>query len=159
MFQIVRGDILHANTAFICHQVNCMNAMGAGLAKSIYTKWPEVKSEYHKFCASAESPEKLLGQIQVVPIRGTGLAVINVFGQLNYGRRAGTTYSDYRALQMAFAKINRAYPGKSVAFPYGFGCGLAGGDWATVEKIMLDYLWNCNVKVYYKKDIAYAEGW
>lgn len=148
MFQIVKGDILYANTAFICHQVNCMNAMGAGLAKSIYTKWPEVKSEYHKFCAGAGSPEKILGQIQVVPIHGTGLAVINVFGQLNYGRNAGTIYSDYRALQKAFTKINYACSSKSVAFPHGFGCGLAGGDWETVEKLMIDCLWNCNVKVY-----------
>lgn len=151
MLQIVKGDILDADTAFICHQVNCRNVMGAGVAKAIYSKWPEVKSEYHKFCAASGSPERLLGQIQVVPLRGANMAAINVFGQLNYGRRQGAVFTDYAALQKAFAKINQICSGKSVAFPYGFGCGLAGGDWVKVESMMVNHLNGCNVKIYMKE--------
>lgn len=68
MFEVVMGDILCATTGYICHQVNCRNVMGSGVAKSIYTKYPEVKSEYHRFCSLAKSPYDLLGQAQIVPI-------------------------------------------------------------------------------------------
>lgn len=150
MFQILKGDILNAKAAFICHQVNCMNAMGAGVAKAIYTKYPEVKAMYHEFCSTANNPMELLGRIQIVPLHKVDIAVINIFGQLNYGRCKGKTFTDYNALKKAFIEINKKCTGKSIAFPYGFGCGLAGGDWITVEKLMLNYLYNCDVKIYMK---------
>lgn len=150
MFEVVRGDILCANTSYICHQVNCRNIMGAGVAKSIYTKYPEVKTEYHRFCSLAKSPYDLLGQAQIVPIEQAGISVINLFGQLNYGRKSGVIYTDYQAMKNALRKINRLCAGKSVAFPHGIGCGLAGGDWGTVEKIIIRNLLDCNVKVYLK---------
>lgn len=151
MLQIYKGDILYANTAFICHQVNCMNAMGSGVAKAICTKYPEVKTMYHEFCSTAKTPNELLGEIQIVPLHEVDMAVINIFGQLDYGRCKGRVYTDYDALQKAFAEINKQCAGKSITFPYGFGCGLAGGDWVTVENLMLNYLWNCNVKIYMKE--------
>ena len=43
MLQIIKGDLLEADVFAICHQVNCQNVMGAGLAKAIATKWPKVK--------------------------------------------------------------------------------------------------------------------
>lgn len=51
-------------------------------------------------------------------------------------------------MKNALRKINRLCAGKSVAFPYGIGCGLAGGDWSTVEKLIVQNLPDCNVKVY-----------
>ena len=150
MFEIINGDILSSREDYICHQVNCRNAMGAGIAKLICGKYPEVKYEYHRFCNAAKSPYDLLGQIHVVPIQQTGVSVINIFSQLNYGRKNGVRYTDYEALQKALLKINRLCIGKSVAFPYGIGCGLAGGDWMTVEKIIVRSLLDCNVKVYLK---------
>lgn len=59
MMQIFKGDILNADAEFICHQVNCMNAMGAGVAKAIYTKYPEVKVlRRDDGCAEYELPKK-----------------------------------------------------------------------------------------------------
>lgn len=147
MFQIIRGDLTETDADYICHQVNCRNAMGSGVAKALYSRWPEVKSEYHKLCQTA-SPTELLGKIQVVPLHDLPQSVINVFGQLNYGRSDGVVYTEYPALQKALAEINRTCSGKAVAFPYGFGCGLAGGDWRTVESLMVTYLRDCDVKIY-----------
>lgn len=56
-----------------------------------------------------------------------------------------------RGLEKPFDEINRICASKSVAFPYGFGCGLADGDWATVERLMVHRLWNCDVKIYLKE--------
>jgi hypothetical protein len=39
-----------------------------------------------------------------------------------------------------------AYDGK-IAFPYGFGCDLANGDWTTVEKLIVDHLGDFDVTI------------
>ena len=93
----------------------------------------------------------MLGEIQIIPLHSKDTAVINIFGQLDYGRQSGVVYTDYEALKKAFIKINQECAFKSVAFPYGIGCGLAGGDWGKVERLMLRYLLDCNVRVYLKE--------
>jgi O-acetyl-ADP-ribose deacetylase (regulator of RNase III) len=35
--------------AIIMHGVNCQRTMQSGIAKALYTKWPEVKEEYMRF--------------------------------------------------------------------------------------------------------------
>jgi len=155
MIKIVRGDLLDAfnvHNAAICHQVNCQNVMGAGVAKAIYTKWPEVKTEYHKFCERKRPPE-LLGKAQIVQLHEFPFGnkvVINIFGQDQYGHNDKICYTRYDALAEAFDKLNALAAIKSLAFPYGFGCGLAGGDWTKVERLMLEYLWNTDVTIYMK---------
>lgn len=150
MLEIINGDILGSNVDYICHQVNCMNVMGAGIAKVIYTRFPEVKLEYHELCRQVNSAYDLLGRVQIVSPLDTSVKIINIFGQLNYGRSIGHLYTRYDALEKAFLKINQICAGKRIAFPYGFGCGLAGGNWETVERLMIKYLTNCHVKVYIK---------
>lgn len=151
MIKIVKGDILNAREAAICHQVNCQNQMGAGVAKVLYTRWPEVKTEYHRFC-DGKRPRDLLGKIQVVELRefpAWNKVVINIFGQLNCGHDK-ICYTRYDALATAFDELNRIAASKTVAFPYGFGCGLANGDWTQIEKLMLKHLTNVDVTVYMK---------
>lgn len=148
MFTIVNNDLLNVSADAICHQVNCSNAMGSGVAKAIYTKYPEVKTEYHKLC-SRRNAQELLGTVQVVKPLRSNIEVVNIFGQHFYGRHG--CYTNYDALEKAFREINQIYTGKTIAFPYGFGCGLAGGDWMTVEKLMLKCLQNCSVIICFKE--------
>lgn len=151
MISIISGDLLQAKEAAICHQVNCQNVMGSGVAKAIFTKWPEVKTEYHRFC-NGRRPRDLLGRIQVVNLSEFSAGdkvVINIFGQLNCGHDK-ICYTRYDALETAFDEINRVDEFKSLAFPYGFGCGLAGGNWQQVERLMLEHLFNVDVTIYMK---------
>lgn len=148
--QIIKGDLLLATDEIICHQVNCRGVMGSGVAKALYTKWPEIKSEYHKYCNKVSDPFSLLGKIQEVRADNGGKKVINIFGQLNYGKHSGVTYTSYPALLNAFTELNKVCAGKRIAFPHGFGCGLAGGDWAIVERLMCEILQDCYVTVYMK---------
>ena len=90
MIKTVVGDLLDATEDIIVQQVNCRSVMGSGVAKAIYTRWPEVKTEYHKFCRRSTSPYDLLGKVQLIDVE-PGKAVANVFGQLNYGRTAKKT--------------------------------------------------------------------
>lgn len=150
--QIIRGDLLEADADIICHQVNCLGVMGAGVAKQIADKWPYVKKEYVKFCNSKKK-QNLLGEIQLVAANGGfqqegDPLILNIFGQFYYGHDG--VYTDYSALTKAFRKMNQLYKGKTIAFPYGFGCGLAGGDWQDVEPMLVRLLPDCDVKIYLK---------
>ena len=152
MIQIVEGDLLSANADVICQQVNCQNAMGSGLARAIYTKWPIVKEAYHEFCDSAglRDPYSLLGRVQIIRSRELPFDIANIFGQLNYGRR-NVCYTSYDALDVAFQELCFEYGGdKIIAFPYGFGCGLAGGEWTVVQNLIEKHFHSRKTLIYRK---------
>ena len=97
-------------------------------------------------------PKMLLGKVQPVLVQEFAgqKIVINMFTQLNYGRKKGVLYTDYDALSTALDKISRAYPGESIAIPQGMACDRAGGDWLKVERMIADKLKNMKVKFYIK---------
>lgn len=149
MIKIVTGDITDAKEKYICHQVNCQGAMGSGVARVIYYTWPQVREQYLKFArneidgkawADDEYKKSLLGSVQMVdvsPNKDGSQFVLNIFGQYNCGREEDHCYTDYKALEEAFNKIARGLKqDEAVAFPYGFGCGLAGGEWEMVLALM-----------------------
>lgn len=123
----VAGDLTTIDhSAVIIQQVNCQNVMGAGLAKSLMTRWPKIASDYHAYCRGKQ-PTDLLGHIQTSTV-GTQLFVCNVFGQLRYGRQGH--YTDETKLLGACAVILRhaAHAHLPVYAPVNLGSGLAGGD-------------------------------
>lgn len=139
-------DLLTCDAKYICHQVNCQGKMGAGLAKAIAQKWPAVKMSYETICkTNTNRRENLLGLCQFVKVE-PDKTVVNIFGQLYYGREPNKCYTWYSALQTAFQTISM-YINKedTIAFPYKFGCGLAGGDWGSVYAIIEKYLGDYNV--------------
>lgn len=122
----VHGDLLTYPADYIAQQVNCRGVMGAGLAKQIRTAYPELYAHYSELCTKY-TPAQLLGRTFIHK------RVLNIFGQLNYGTNRTVVYTDYTALQRAFTAIHQRLPiDKSIAFPHGFGCGLAHGNWDTV---------------------------
>lgn len=132
MIKTVVGDILDATEEITCHQVNCRGVMGAGVAKTLCTRWPIIKKTYIRYCRRFENQNELLGHVLPVEVE-PNKTVLNIFGQLDYGRDKYRKYTDYVALTKAFDEIRNKYHNKSLAFPYGFGCGLANGDWNIVE--------------------------
>lgn len=144
MIQIRNGDLIHADEPILCHQVNCQNRMGSGVAKAIADRWPVVKMQYHDFCCG-KTPEFLLGSVQLVEISGIK-TVANIFGQLRFGYD-GQCYTDYAALDRAFSALAQR-TAAPLAFPYRFGCGLAGGDWDTVYALMEKHFPDRSVTLY-----------
>lgn len=125
----VYGDLLKSSADYIAHQANCRGVMGAGLAKQLRAAYPEMYNLYKKHCTTYK-PADLLGKAFIYD------KVITVFGQLNFGREP-IVYTDYNALHRAFTAIHKRLPlDKSIAFPYGFGCILAHGDWTTVKQLI-----------------------
>lgn len=144
--KFVNGDILtfpeRDGDTIICQQVNCRGMMGAGLAKQIRDKWPIVFNEYKKICGTDK-----LGDSQTVQV-APQLYVVNLFGQLNYGRDKRQT--NYAALAAAIFGAMKEHPNATFRIPYGLGCGLAGGNWVTVLNLIEEAAnaWNVNVEIW-----------
>jgi O-acetyl-ADP-ribose deacetylase (regulator of RNase III) len=147
MIKIIKGNILYATEDIIAHQCNCQGIMGAGLAKQIRNKYPEVYESYKRYCNNTIDKSTLLGCTQFVNCFN-GKCVANLFGQYGYGR--DTQYTDYDALEFCLKKVNnKAIQHKqSVALPYGLGCGLAGGDWNIVYRIIEEVFKDYDVTIY-----------
>jgi O-acetyl-ADP-ribose deacetylase (regulator of RNase III) len=146
MIKIISGSILTSTEDYICHQVNTQGVMGAGVAKALSDKYPVVKTEYLKFC-QAHKGQDILGAVKAVRVSNTQ-QVLNIFGQSEYGRSSYKIYTDYDALWRAFNTIKSRYHGSTLAFPYGFGCGLANGNWDTVYGMIAECLGDMDVTIY-----------
>lgn len=149
-----KGDILNRSYFdVVCHQVNCIGKMGAGLAKQIADMYPEVKDKYIAHTSKCGSQAVLGTCLLSKTISGSNdwrgpKYIANLYGQLEIGTDKQQT--NYRALQYAIQDFYKQlseikpptngygvpYPYK-IAFPKNMGCGLAGGDWDIVEKIII----------------------
>lgn len=158
----IKGDIFTSAADAILHQVNCQGVMGAGLAKQIKEKFPVVFKYYKALCdddkrmraRTCSTKSYLLGRAQVcykedylVGQVEDNQVIVNLFAQDKYGRD-GRCYTDYEALKKCLEYVNERFWGKTVAIPYLMGCGLAGGDWNVVSKIIENTLVDCNVILY-----------
>jgi hypothetical protein len=101
--------------------------MGAGLAKQLASKFPIVKQKYKE---AYKKGEVTLGSTQLIHI-STSLYVANLAAQYNYG--TDKIQTDYNALKECLSKLPKNLP---IYIPYKLGCGLAGGDWKKVSKIL-----------------------
>lgn len=151
------GDILKADDDIIVHQVNCLGLMGAGLALQIKDTYPNVFDAYRKF-VELHNTSELLGKNLITTTDGRVpdtsryapdvKYVSNIFAQLNIGR--GTRQTDYQAFEKGlvelydFATSNEL----TVAIPYGIGCGLAGGEWSVIHRVISSVFHDYPVTIY-----------
>lgn len=146
MIKIVDGDILKAEEDVICHQVNCFGVMNSGLAKQIRNKYPEAYKAYINYCKDSDQ-KRLLGNICTVMCNDNKV-IVHLFGQYDYGRNK--QYTNYEALKESLQSILHVAKmfNDTIAIPYNLGCGLAGGDWKIVYKIIEDVFQNYDVTLY-----------
>ena len=79
-----------------------------------------------------------LGKVQIISVSNS-LEVVNILGQLEYGRD-GQRYTSYDALNDAFHRLSIVYNERtSFHFPM-LGCGLGGGKWPIVQAIIEQHL-------------------
>ena len=130
----IKGDITEVKSGVLIQQVNCMGAMGAGVALAILKKWPRVREEYIMIC-SGYAPEKLFGLLYETELE-PGLTLVNSFTQFNYG--GDVKHTDEEKLIANIKAAAETYPEREVYIPKLIGCGLAGGDWPTVYEGIKD---------------------
>lgn len=152
MIEIVEhSNLLEVKSGIICHQVNCIGAMGAGIALQIKNKWPVVFNNYKKECQLfVHNPKKLLGKVQDTLVSDK-LVVANCFGQVYPGRNGIMT--DYQAWDAILEELNDLsnFFSLELHFPYMVGCGLAGGNWDTMLNKIRDKFESTNTKVFIHK--------
>ncbi|PSB00137.1 Appr-1-p processing protein [Bacillus halotolerans] len=155
MIKIEKGNILDATEDIIVQQVNCKGVMGAGLAKAILNKYPNVKKEYQSFrnfnLNKGLTDKDLLGLVNYVRV-SDGKVIANVFGQINIKKNHfdKTVYTKTEALTRGLKEVKELSKqlNKSVAIPYGIGCGLAGGDWNIISELIDSIFSDYNVAIY-----------
>jgi len=130
------GDILNwvGKVDVIGHQVNCLGIMGGGLALQIARKYPKVEKDYINYIRQ-NSSKSCLGRCFMVPIEN-GCHIANLFGQYDVGVGIKT---DYKALSKSFEELKKQmiqHNMNTLALPVNLGCGLAGGNWATVLSLI-----------------------
>ena len=133
-FSILKRDILEVKVDYIAHQCNATNNRSFGLSSAIFKKFPKanIYSGKHK-----EENREL----------GTIIArdnIINMIAQTNPGKPKGedSKVARLKAFEKCLtqiAELKQSEESFSVAFPYGIGCGLAGGDWKEYEKMLRDF--------------------
>ncbi|RJS57470.1 hypothetical protein CJ481_17205 [Bacillus subtilis] len=155
MIKIEKGNILDATEDIIVQQVNCKGVMGAGVAKAILNKYPNVKKEYQSFrnfnLNKGLTDKDLLGLVNYVRV-SDGKVIANVFGQINIkkNRFDKTVYTKTEALTRGLKEVKELSKqlNKSVAIPYGIGCGLAGGDWNIISELIDSIFSDYKVTIY-----------
>ena len=134
--KIVNGDLikLAMEGAFdvIVHGCNCFCTMGAGIARSIRTQFPEA---FQADLDTEEGDRAKLGDFSQATVvqNGHAITVINAYTQFHYSGRG--VLADYDAIRSVFRKLKVRFSGKRFGFPL-IGAGLAGGDWQVISEII-----------------------
>ena len=121
---------------YILHQVNCLGAFGAGFARYLSTVSPDIRKDYQSYVMSHEDKRTLLGTYHIYDL-DEHTSIVHIFSQYSYGR--GACHTDYEAMDKAVGELRRNIGEAVCICPYLMGCGLAGGDWRIVEKILEKY--------------------
>lgn len=129
--KVVNQDLLLETSGIIVHGCNAQGVMGAGFAKFISDKYPQVLSDYKK--AAREGLQ--LGSVIFTPLSAKNdFYVCSAITQQYYGRESGRVYVDYDAVEMAFVTLGQfaLHMALPLKFPL-IGCGLANGKWDKVK--------------------------
>jgi len=119
--EIITGDLLSATTDYIAHQCNATHNRNLGLSSLISKRYPKANIYNGNFEVKHRTPGSII-------VRDNVIAMI---AQVSQGKpKAPESKSTREKLfQQCLEQISTMDSIKSVAFPYGIGCGLAGGDW------------------------------
>lgn len=137
--KVFNGNILDSSAKYIAHQTNCISTHSAGLAKQIFERFPyaDVYSE-RALANHADAPG-------TIAIRGDGKDHRFIIGMMAQYFPGAPKYPEStkdgalarkRYFFSCLEHISKIPDLESIAFPYGIGCGMAGGDWKWYEEVL-----------------------
>ena len=120
--------------ALLPHVCNSGNGWGRGYVLALSAKWPEPEKEYHNWFATGK-PQ--LGDVQFVQVK-PDISVANIIGQEGTHWKGGVPPIRYAALTKGLTAVfQKAKQENLTVHAPRLGAKLAGGDWSTIEKILL----------------------
>ena len=150
--KLIKADILSDldpyKDTIILHGNNCFCTMGAGIAKYLSNKYPQVLAADLK---TKKGDASKLGTCSLAAIT-PWLHIINCYTQYHYGfKKGGKPPVDYDAIRACLQKVAKAYPNPQtqIRSPK-IGCGLAGGNWNKVQPIFEEFFAGRDLIIYYK---------
>lgn len=121
--------------AIIAHGVNCQRAMGSGVAKALYEKWPSVRRMYMQVPVE----HMTLGKVQTIDVE-PNTYVANCWTQEYYGRDF-KRYANPLAIYSCLSKcVELCISLNADLYIPRIGCGLAGLDWNKDVQPMIEQL-------------------
>lgn len=136
MLNTIDGNLLDATTKYIAHQTNCVTNRAAHLSAAVFSRYPH---------ADVYSGRIVPNDPGTISIKGNGTDlryVINMFGQYYPGspRYPNSAKDGFEVRKKYFFNCLKAIAEipdlNSIAFPYGIGCGAAGGDWSFYHSLL-----------------------
>jgi O-acetyl-ADP-ribose deacetylase (regulator of RNase III) len=148
--KFITGDVtnpISTGMKIIPQCVNDIGAMGSGVAKAIYTKWPIVREEYFKWFRSQNNWG--LGAVQFIQVE-SDIIIANIIGQRNIisNLRKGEIPIRYGSIERGLIEVaDKAIELNASIHTCRIGCGLAKGNWDIIENIIINNLCNKNIPV------------
>lgn len=137
-YKEINGDLIklakEGKFDVVAHGCNCWCTMKSGIA-------PQMAENFH--CDSfplenigSRGIMDKLGNIdyQTILLNKHHLHIVNAYTQYRPG-----SYLSYEALILCLKKINHQFNGLHIGLPL-IGCGIAGGDWNVVKKLIQENL-------------------
>jgi O-acetyl-ADP-ribose deacetylase (regulator of RNase III) len=137
MIEIITGDLLEAPDKYIAHQCNCLTQGSAGVAKSIFDKFPHANT-YARRVRLPSGETSNIDKPGTIAILGDGQSqrlVVNMYAQYYPGRPkfpnsnldgSGARQNYFYRCLLLLAQVPSL---ESVGFPWRIGCNLGGGNW------------------------------
>ena len=155
MISYLKGDATQPvgeGPRIIVHCCNDAGGWGSGFVVAVSRRWsqPEIAYRMWHEIGHDDGAPFVLGAAQLVDV-GDGIHVVNVIGQHNYGGPTGEDYPyvRYAALEAGFRQVSEwARAMKASVHMPRLGCGLAGGKWDEVAKIIERTIGDLDVFVY-----------
>lgn len=157
MIKYVIGDATEPqgeDLKFIVHVCNDIGAWGKGFVMALSDRWYDPEIYYRDwFNGNLANAPFELGEVQFVPTElkhfPDGIFVVNMISQHGTRSENNPKPIDYIALEKCLAKVAKVAKklNASVHMPR-IGCGLAGGNWETIESIINNTMSDLSVTVY-----------
>lgn len=138
--EYVKGDatapLAGDRAGIIAHVCNDIGGWGLGFVLALSKRWQEPERAYRQWYLERSANDFALGALQLVSVE-PDLWVANIIGQHDIRATAEGSPVRYWAIEAGLADLaDRADAmGATVHMPR-IGCGLAGGEWPTVEAII-----------------------
>jgi O-acetyl-ADP-ribose deacetylase (regulator of RNase III) len=129
----------------IAHVCNNIGAWGAGFVMAISKKWKEPEREYK----SLSPNNRKLGSTQFVGVEDD-IVVANMIGQEGiYRNDMGLIPVRYAAIELCLTDVAAwAQSANATIHMPRIGCGLAGGRWSIMEKVIEAAVGDIDVYIY-----------
>jgi O-acetyl-ADP-ribose deacetylase (regulator of RNase III) len=151
MITYLKGDATQpkgTGSRIIAHVCNNKGGWGAGFVLAISKRWKKPEQSYRNWAKGNGKIPFVLGNVEVINVE-PNLYVANMIAQDGYRNNKRAIPLQYDALIACLTKLAAAASlmNASIHMPR-IGCGLAGGTWSIVEKIIEKSLYDVPVFVY-----------